>query len=586
MRPLTVAATYFFILSCLFVNGFSFIPPAAAQTPASDEMTTHETEPGFKLEVERNLVIVRAVVRDSKGKPVGNLRQEDFRIFDNGKPQTITNFSVIIPAEDAAPAATSAKSEIDPELALGNESSSPVRRRYLALYFDDVHMALEDVMQVRKAAEAYLAEALTPGDRVGIFTSSGQANLDFTDDRDKVDEKLQLLQPRPIVGREFRPCPALTPYEAYLIVSERNPFATQTAVQESLQCLYNNDETYLTSAETYALGAATRKLNLDAMESTASLRGINELLQRMAILPGLRNIALVSPGFLTLMHRSEVIAVIDRALKQNVIISSLDSKGLYAPVPFGAVSEDFVPLPGRSDLGGNKMMFEMDSRNRSEDVLEELARATGGVYFRNSNDYIEGFRRVGAMPEVFYTLAFSPRGLKFDGRFHTIKVEVPNTSSLAIEARRGYFAPRSAGDAAAQARETILQAVFSQDELSGIPVEIHTQFFKRNKLDASLSVLAKVDLHFLEFRKAEGRNLNNLTLVTALFDRDGNYLEGKEKQVDFRLLDASLAKLLESGLTTRTSFNVKPGTYLVREVVHDREGARVSGMTRTVEIPY
>src|SRR6516162_3370317 len=65
---------------------------AFSQDPA--ELTTQENQPTFKMEVQRNLVIVRVVVRDQKGNAVGTLGQDDFRLFDNGKPQTILHFSV------------------------------------------------------------------------------------------------------------------------------------------------------------------------------------------------------------------------------------------------------------------------------------------------------------------------------------------------------------------------------------------------------------------------------------------------------------------------------------------------------------
>jgi hypothetical protein len=74
--------------------------------------------------------------------------------------------------------------------------------------------------------------------------------------------------------------------------------------------------------------------------------------------------------------------------------------------------------------------------------------------------------------------------------------------------------------------------------------------------------------------------------MTVLFDRDGKYVTGKEKTVQFHLRDASLEKLVESGLTSRVSFDLKPGTYLVRQVVRDAEGGQISALNRTVEIPY
>ena len=70
--------------------------------------------------------------------------------------------------------------EADPEAAREAEIKAASPKRFLALYFDDIRMPFEDVALVRKAAQIYLATSLTPGDRVGIYTSSGLGDLDFT----------------------------------------------------------------------------------------------------------------------------------------------------------------------------------------------------------------------------------------------------------------------------------------------------------------------------------------------------------------------------------------------------------------------
>lgn len=574
----------FFALA--FLLGILIPGHSPAQSAGSDELTTLDVEPTYKVQVERNLVLVRVVVRDAKGQAVGNLRREDFLLFDNGKPQTISNFSLVVPSAGAPSSAEAGQAEAPPELAGENDLLPSTPRRYLGLYFDDVHMSFEDVVHVQKAAGDYLAEAITPGDRVGIFTASGQGNLDFTDDRDKLRAALLRLRSRPPILEELHPCPEIFEYQAFLIVHQRDPFATEAAVQEAIHCHYQDDQRFINNAEGEAESAALRKLQELQSNTESSLRGLEGMIRRMSVLPGLRNIVVISPGFLTVTQETRLSGIVDRALRERTIISTLDSKGLFAPVPFGDASKQPVLIPNRPDLMGRKLEFEIEGFRRTGDVLEELARGTGGLYFHNSNDYNEGFRRVVALPESYYTLAFSPQNLKFDGRFHALKVKLVNFPALAIEARRGYFAPAQSPNAETRAQEQILQALFSQDELSEIPLEVHTQFFKRTQLDANLSVLARVDLRFVQFRKAEGRNLNNLTVVTALFDRNGNYLEGREKRLEFKLLDASLERLVGTGLTMRTSFEVKPGTYLVREVVRDTEGDRISGLTRTVEIPY
>ena len=77
-----------------------------------------------------------------------------------------------------------------------------------------------------------------------------------------------------------------------------------------------------------------------------------------------------------------------------------------------------------------------------------------------------------------------------------------------------------------------------------------------------------------------------MTFVTAIFDRDGKYVAGHEKVLEFRLRDTSLGKLQEEGLSVKASFSMKPGTYTVRQVVRDAQGGEMSGLNRVVDIPY
>jgi len=53
-----------------------------------------------------------------------------------------------------------------------------------------------------------------------------------------------------------------------------------------------------------------------------------------------------------------------------------------------------------------------------------------------------------------------------------------------------------------------------------------------------------------------------------------------------RLRDATLERLSHTGVTVKTSFDVKPGAYLVRLVVRDSQAAQVSAENGVVEIPY
>ena len=95
-----------------------------------------------------------------------------------------------------------------------------------------------------------------------------------------------------------------------------------------------------------------------------------------------------------------------------------------------------------------------------------------------------------------------------------------------------------------------------------------------------------MDPRHIEFKKAGGRNSNTLTVVSAVFDRNGNFLSGIVKTVDFNIKDETLAKITATGvMTVKTNFSVPPGSYMLRLVVRDSEGQLMSGLNGAVTIP-
>jgi hypothetical protein len=182
-------------------------------------------------------------------------------------------------------------------------------------------------------------------------------------------------------------------------------------------------------------------------------------------------------------------------------------------------------------------------------------------------------------------LGFSPQNLKFDGSYHNLKVTVRNPSGLTLQVRRGYWAPNHAVDPAEQARDEIRETVFSRDEIHDIPVDVQTEFFKLDESKAELTVDSHLDAKGLRFRKAEDRNNDTLTVVTGLFDPNGNYVAGIERLVQLHLRDQTLEAMRNAGISVKETFDVAPGRYLVRVVVQDREGNTMAAQNGSVEIP-
>ena len=144
--------------------------------------------------------------------------------------------------------------------------------------------------------------------------------------------------------------------------------------------------------------------------------------------------------------------------------------------------------------------------------------------------------------------------------------------------------PVPEGAAAAASRE-IGEAVFSRDELRDLPINIHTEFFKTTAEDASLTVTAHLDIRHLTLRQQDDRSRDDVTLVCALFDGNGNYLKGTQKVVELRLKDENLERRRTVGATVSTDFDVKSGPYMIRIVVRDSEGQQMATANGAVEIP-
>ena len=118
-----------------------------------------------------------------------------------------------------------------------------------------------------------------------------------------------------------------------------------------------------------------------------------------------------------------------------------------------------------------------------------------------------------------------------------------------------------------------------------IPVDLETEFFKTGDFQAELTVSARLNVQALRFRKANDRNNDTLTMVTGLFDANGNYISGIERRVNMHLRDQTLATLESTGINMQENFNVAaPGRYVIRLVVRDGEG-HTSAKNGSVEIP-
>jgi VWFA-related protein len=557
--------------------------PAAAQDEQrpKEEVATHDSPATFQVRV--NLVQVRVVVRDQDGKIVPNLHREDFQIFDSRKPQVISTFNVDTAEPKALPVAEpGATPEKAAEVARAAVLAK-LPQRFVALVFDDVHLSIDDAVFVRSTATDFL-QSLAPDDRVAIYSSSGQIKLEFTDDRELLKQTLKSIIPHSVnAGGGFHPCPEISYYEADQIVNMSNTQALAVAAEDTVQCEFQGDESKLPIALQFASTAAQQALSLGDNESTYTYTHLYDVVRRLSAMPGQRVLVFLSPGFIPSTLWTEMTDLIDRANHAKITINTIDARGLYTPDLNGDIAD-----PGRLNpkTAGIIASYRVQAQFAQEEVLADMASGTGGTFFHNRNDIGEGLKRAAAAPEVSYLLGFSPQNLKIDGKFHELKVTLTDKRKVSIQARRGYYAPRTIKDPEAAAKADIEEAIFSQDEIHDLPLDLQTQFFKIDANAAKIAVLSHFDLRGVHFRKVGDRNDDNLTIATAIFDQNGNFVIGGEKILQMKLLANTYERLSHSGLTVKSSFNVKPGTYMVRQVVRDAEGAEMAARNGAVVIPY
>jgi VWFA-related protein len=167
----------------------------------------------------------------------------------------------------------------------------------------------------------------------------------------------------------------------------------------------------------------------------ATYATIEAYVRRMATLPGQRSLILVSPGMLTIddVGKAAESDLMNFAAASNVTISAIDGRGLYSSAQ--SADERIMTV---SALLDEFRRAEVQDAGLS---LANLAAATGGNFFHNSNDMDAGFKSVMEVPECVYVLELSLDSVKPDGIYHRLNVKV-DRDGVQVEARPGYFLPK------------------------------------------------------------------------------------------------------------------------------------------------
>jgi hypothetical protein len=295
-----------------------------------------------------------------------------------------------------------------------------------------------------------------------------------------------------------------------------------------------------------------------------TLAAMNAVVQHLGEMPGRRVMLLASSGFLTLDYRLRQQQLIDAAVRNRIVINSLSTLGMGAALPRGGVA---VPL----NQGG------VDNPNLG--AMADIAYATGGLFYHNSNDLTAGFQQLSE-PPVSYVLGFSPDSLKGDGSFRHLKVTLIDSKHRSVDARPGYYAP--GGELTVEERKAhrLDEAVTALETLAELPISVTASAGG----PGSLHVSVHVDAARLPYKAMSGRHTERLLFITALFDEKNGFLGAVEGVMQLQLTDATLARVAAHGFDAKMSIAAPAGSYRLRQVVQEIADGRMASLSQPVVI--
>lgn len=516
---------------------------------------------GPAIRVTVDLVQVDAVVTDAKGGHIADLKPEDFRIFEDGKPQKITHFSLIEAEKDQSarsPAAHHGSAPAGSPVFIGVSPAPPRRsdiQRTLVLLADDLGLSADDIPAVRSAMKNFVDREMQPGDLVSIMTSSRGmgASAQLTSDKRQIYASIGAIHYVP--GRTgltwyvpVRKFDAASRYESEVnkrLAAVRNPF----------------------------VGAGT------ASALSLVIQGLREM-------PGRKAIALFSDGL-----PQSAGGIIEMANRASVSIYTFDPRGLAS---FYMTAVDHVaPALADAEQAAREAAYRASQRS-----LEELARGTAGLFFHDNNDLDRGLTAALNDMSSYYLIGYQPHRDDFDlvhgrPRYHTIEVKVLRPG-LHVRSRAGFAGvPDSATDSPARSgADQLRTALFSPFQANGFPVQLsafHSAPWnnKTKQRTAVLRAMLAIDAHALSFADApNGRKRLSLEIAAGLWDGDNKVAASSDKTFSDEMTTGEANDLAASGLLYGFDMVLpKPGPYQLRIAARDVNSGHIGSAYTFVEVP-
>ena len=536
---------------------------------------------------ETRLIVVNVSVKDKMGQPITNLKKEDFEITEDAKKQDIEVFEfeklnndLLTPVPDeeggpkqleqrvAAPKPAAVAPAAKPTPAAitsgGLATSQRKDKRLMAMFFDMTTMPQFDQIRAQENAIKFVREQMTSSDLVQIMVYGNKLNVveEFTDDREKLVTDLKNL----VIG-----------------TGADLAGAAATAGAEG------DDSGAFTQDDT----------EFNIFNTDRQLAAIEDAVKMLAAFPEKKALIYFSSGIPKngIDNQSQLRAATNAAIRANVSIYSVDSRGLQASAPAGDATQS---SRGTGSLSGSTQTARVASQQDTQETLATLSADTGGKVMLDNNDLTMGFKAAQTDMTSYYIIGYYSKNSAPDGKYRHIKMRLTNpqlaSSTKALEYKEGYYANKVFQKFTAADKEQQLQeALTLGDPLSDLPLALEADYFRvaQNRYFVPISVKIPGSEVALAKKTSTGIESTDFDFVGVVKDAAGKSLAtlpqwattGVRDNIKIDLKGKDAAQLEKRPLQYDTGLTLPPGNYLIRFLVRENQTGKMGTFETKFLIP-
>ena len=549
------------VMAAVLVAGLATSPAgvpvrALAQQPGSKTVTLHEN-------VER--VLTNVVVRDKKtGALITGLKQSDFQVFEDKRPQPITTFDyqnvdeAVTLAESKTVSGTSttpapAKKTIE-DLVNNDFAAKPDElkdRRLIVMFFDLSSMQPEDITRAVDAAKDYINNHMAPADLAASVSlvSSLSMDQDFTND------KTALLR-------------AVSKYDGtdssgYALGNEGGDSDGTSDDSTSFTADDSEFNSLNTDRELYAIRTICK--SIEKVEQKKSLLYFSGGLSRQGI-----------------ENQASIREATNECVKADTAMYAVDTRGLQALNPVGNASQG--SKRGTAAYSGASMQSQLNSNFSSQETLGTLATDTGGKLFVDSNDFGPAFQQVQHDTEAYYIIGYHSTNPRRDGSYRHLTINLLNPPDAKLEYRPGYYAPADFQHAKTEDRELALTEQM-RSEIPATDVAVYLQALYFRLADGKFYIPMSVVIPGSQINAVQVKDKDKATIDFLGQVRNAqNIVVGQVRQTVNLALDAN-QQVQKKNVQYSTGFTLAPGKYHVKFVVRENQSGNMGTFETDIQVP-